>query len=282
MDKIVLTREKETLLIPLFAKAKETEKKHPIIIDRKAVEIVNQIDYDFKSLKIPEKTKLMMCLRAKLIDNFAKDFLSGNKESIALHLGCGLDSRYNRIENPDVDWYDVDFKEVIDIRKHFFQESNNYHMIPSSVTEKEWLEKIPGKISEEIPEEISGENKQYIVIAEGLFMYLKEDEIKTLISRLKERMGSYTLIFDAFSVLTAKKVKNQPSIKKTGATIYWGIDNPEELTGWGTGIRFIEEQYFTSNEEIEKLDILAKIPFKVANLFSIAKKAHRVLIYRVG
>ncbi len=59
--------------------------------------------------------------------------------------------------------------------------------------------KIPGKISEE--------NKQYIVIAEGLFMYLKEDEIKTLISRLKERIGSYILIFDAFSVLTAKKSK---------------------------------------------------------------------------
>lgn len=75
-------------------------------------------------------------------------------------------------------------------------------------------------------------------------MYLKEDEIKTLISRLKERIGSYILIFDAFSVLTAKKSKkNQPSIKKTGATIYWGIDNPEELTGWGLGIQFIEEQY---------------------------------------
>ncbi|AKB78429.1 Tetracenomycin polyketide synthesis O-methyltransferase tcmP [Methanosarcina horonobensis HB-1 = JCM 15518] len=274
MEKIVLTEEKETMLIPLFAKAKESEKKHPVIIDKKAVEIINQIDYDFTSLKIPEKTKLMMCLRAKLIDNFVRDFFLKNDKSIALHLGCGLDSRSDRIDNSDVDWYDVDFEEVIDIRKHFFRETDNYHLIPSSVTEKEWPEKIPGKISEE--------NKQYIVIAEGLFMYLKEDEIKTLISRLKERIGSYILIFDAFSVLTAKKVKNQPSIKKTGATIYWGIDNPEELTGWGLGIQFIEEQYFTSNEEIEKLGTLTKLMFKMANLFSITKKAHRILIYRVS
>lgn len=55
MDKIVLTGEKETLLIPLYGKAKEFEKNNPILIDRKAVEIVNQIDYNFSSLRIPKK-----------------------------------------------------------------------------------------------------------------------------------------------------------------------------------------------------------------------------------
>lgn len=48
------------------------------------------------------------------------------------------------------------------------------------------------------------------------------------------------------------------------------------------GIQLIDEQYFTSNEEIEKLDIGTKITFKIANLFTVAKKAHRLLIYRVG
>ncbi len=270
MDKIVLTKEKETLLIPLYGKAKESEKKHPILIDKKAVEIVNQIDYDFKSLKIPEKTNTMMCLRAKLIDNFVKDFLKENDESVALHLGCGLDSRYERINNSNVDWYDVDFEDVIDIRRHFYEETDNYHLIPSSVTEKEWLEKIPKEM------------KHYIVIAEGLLMYLKEDEIKMLLKNLKNQIGSYTLIFDAFSVYTAKKVKNQPSIKKTGAVIHWGIDNPEELTKWETEIEFIEEQYFTSNEEINNLDIVTRLMYILANLFSVAKRAHRLLIYRVG
>ncbi len=86
MDKIVLSQEKETLLIPLFGKAKENEKKAPILIDKKAVEIVNQIDYNFKLLKIPEKTNIMMCLRAKLIDNFVKVYLEKSNESVVLHL----------------------------------------------------------------------------------------------------------------------------------------------------------------------------------------------------
>lgn len=268
MDKIVLTEEKETLLIPLYGKAKESEKKHPILIDKKAVEIVNKIDYDFKSLKIPEKTNTMMCLRAKLIDNFVKDFLKENEGSVALHLGCGLDSRYERINNTDVDWYDVDFEDVIDIRRHFFKETPNYHLIPSSVTQKEWLEKIPS------------DGRHYIVIAEGLMMYLKEEEIKKLLGDLKNRIGSYTLIFDSFSVYTAKKAKNQPSIKKTGAVIHWGVDDPEDLTRWGMEIQFIEEQYFTSNEELKNLGISVKIMYKLANLFKTAKRAHRLLIYR--
>lgn len=259
----------ETLLIPLYGKARESNNKTPILIDEKAIEIISQIDYDFTSLKIPEKTNIMMCLRAKLIDNFVKTYLGKNEESIALHLGCGLDSRYERLGNSYVDWYDIDFPEVIDLRRRFYEETDHYHMIGSSVTEQEWLEKIPqGK-------------KKYIVIAEGLFMYLKEAEIKRLINKLTERIGSFILIFDSFSTFAARRVKNHPSIKETGATIHWGIDNQKEIENWSTGIHFIDEKYFTANEEIKNLTFGTRIAFKVANLFPVARKAHRLLIYQI-
>ncbi|MDY6958541.1 MAG: class I SAM-dependent methyltransferase [Halobacteriota archaeon] len=269
MNKVVLTEEKETLLIPLLGKAKENEKPNPILIDRKSVEIVEQIDYDFESLKIPEKTNIMMCIRAKMIDDYVKRLLDANKKSVALHLGCGLDSRYARIKDDNVEWYDLDLKEVIDLRHHFYKEAGRYHMIASSVTKAEWAEQIP-----------QGRD-QYIIIAEGLFMYLKEDEIKELIGRLKKRIGSFTLIFDAFSVLTAKNVKNHPSLKKTGAQINWGIDDPDELENWGLGIQLIDEEYFSDYEGIDNLDIITRIMFKVSGLFYVAKRAHRLLIYKV-
>jgi O-methyltransferase involved in polyketide biosynthesis len=270
MNKINLSREKATLLIPLFGKAKEYESKSPVIIDKKAVEIVNQIDYDFQSLKIPEKTNKMMCIRAKLMDDFVKDFLSHKNGCVVLHLGCGLDGRYNRINDGDSDWYDVDFQEVIAIRKHFYAETDNYHLVGSSVTEPGWIERIPE------------EKEHYIVIAEGLFMYLTEDEIKTLLRRLNERIGDYTLIFDAYSSLTAKNAKNHPSVKKTDAEIQWGIDNPEELLKWGMDIQFLAERYFTKNEEIKKFDAITRLIFKIAGLFAVVRKAHRLLIYQVG
>lgn len=270
MDKIPLSKEMKTLLIPLFGKARESEKKSPVLIDKKAIEIISQLDYNFTSLKIPEKTNIMMCLRAKLIDNFVKDYLCRNDGSVALHLGCGLDSRYDRIENSHVDWYDVDFPEVINIRRRFYEETDCYHLIGSSVTEQIWMEKIPaGK-------------KKYIVIAEGLFMYLKENEIKQLVKELTERLGNFTLIFDAFSAFAARKVKNHPSIKETGAVIQWGIDTPRELENWGPEIRLVEEKFFTANEEIDNLSFGIRTAFKIANLFPIARKAHRLLIYQIG
>ncbi|MFO8051071.1 MAG: hypothetical protein R6V01_05160 [Thermoplasmatota archaeon] len=40
MNNIVLTEEKETLLIPLLGKAQENRKQNPILTDKKAAEIV--------------------------------------------------------------------------------------------------------------------------------------------------------------------------------------------------------------------------------------------------
>lgn len=270
MEKISLSKEMETLFIPLFGKARESMRKEPVLIDKKAVEIISQVDYDFTSLKIPEKTNIMMCLRAKLIDDFVKDYLDRSNGSVALHLGCGLDSRYDRIGNNLVDWYDVDFPKVIAIRRRFFEETDHYHLIGSSVTELTWLEKIPM------------EKEKYIVIAEGMFMYLKESEIILLLKKLVERLGNFSLVFDAFSTFAAKRVKDHPSIKKTGAVIHWGIDNPKEMENWGLKIRFVDEKYFAANKEIEKLDFGTRTAFKIANLFPITRRAHRVLIYQVG
>jgi len=267
---ITLDKEKETLLIPLYGKAIESRKKKPILLDYKATEVVSKIDFDFNSLKIPRKTNTMMCLRAKLIDNFVKDFLCTHHDSLALHLGCGLDSRYNRINNPDVEWYDLDYKEVIDIRKNFFPETNKYHLISSSVTELKWLEQIPVS------------SKKNIVIAEGLFMYLREEEIRTLLVAIKNRIGQYTLIFDAYNVFTSKRVKNHPSIKRTGAEIHWGLDDPKELCSWNSGIKLEKEIYFTSNEEIEKLGFGTSLAYKIAHLFPMARNAQKILVYQIG
>jgi len=271
MDKkvIKLDKEKETLLIPLYGKAIESKKSKPVLKDNNAVEIVSKIDFDFSSLKIPSKTNTMMCLRAKLFDNFVTEFFKLYHECTVLHLGCGLDSRYNRINNPNVDWYDLDYKEVIDIRRKFFSETEKYHLIPSSVTDLKWLEKVS-----------SSDNN--IVVAEGLFMYLKEEEIKELLLAIRSKIGVYTLIFDTYSVLTSKRVKNHPSIKRTGAEIRWGLDDPKEICNWDSGIKLGKQIYLTSNDEIQNLDYGTRLTYKIAHLFRIARNAQRILVYNIS
>ena len=110
------------MFIPLYGKAFESTKKTPILLDTKAIEIVKKIAYDSESLKIPGKTYTMMCLMTMIIDNFVKDYLHDKNKSIILLLGCRLESRFDRVNNSNVDWYDLDFKEVIDPHQNLYPE----------------------------------------------------------------------------------------------------------------------------------------------------------------
>ena len=267
--KIKFKEEKETLLITLYCRAQETKQKNPVIIDKKAVEIIERIDYDFSQLKINSGTYITVCIRGKKIDKYVIDFLKKNQNSIVLSLGSGLDSRLSRIDNGSVIWYDLDFPEVIDIRRMFYKETDRCHSIPSTVMDFKWIDAIQKK---DVP---------VLIIAEGLFMYLKEDEVKSLVLKLQEVFPGSRLIFDCYSELTAKKISGHPSIKKTKAKVYWGLDDVYELEKWNEGIAFIEEWFFTQSEDIKKLKPGFRIMFKIAGCFAIARRAHRILMYQL-
>ncbi|HER24684.1 MAG TPA: class I SAM-dependent methyltransferase [Candidatus Atribacteria bacterium] len=269
-EKVKLRNEKETLLIPLYCKYLESQKDSPIIKDEKAIEMVNSIEYDYEQLQIPKQTYVTICLRVKQFDNYVNNFLMAEPDSIVIHLGCGLDNRFKRVDNNAVEWYDLDFPEVIELRKHFYQETERYHFISSPVMELNWLDSINAK------------NKWVIILAEGLFMYLKEEEVKLLFQSFQNKFSINTIIFDSYSALTAKSIKNHPSIKKTGAVIRWGIDNAKDIESWGNKIYLKEEWYFTQSDEINKLDIGYRILFKLMSLFPMARKAHRILVFQIG
>jgi len=110
--KIHLTEEKETLLITLQAKALDSRSKHPILNDKKAEAILRMLDYDFE--KINQFGNEIMVMRAKQMDTWLEAFIGQHPDATVLNLGCGLDTRINRIQPPStVSWYDVDFPEVI-------------------------------------------------------------------------------------------------------------------------------------------------------------------------
>jgi len=262
-----LSKEKETLLVPLYCKAKEYERENSIIKDKKAKDIINNIEYDFKKLDIPYKTCITLNIRAQKIDEYVNKFISDHKEVTVIHLGCGLDNRYGRIDNENVNFYDLDFKKVIDIKKNFYQDTDNYHFISSSVTDLNWLKQID-------------DNAKTIIVAEGLFMYIEEKQLKILFHELQKHFPGAHLIFDAYSTYTVKNIGKHASIKKTQAEIKWGIDDPREIEDWHRNISFVKEWFFTDYDKKENLSTLFKFSFKAAGLFKMAKKAHRILYYK--
>ncbi|TPK23126.1 class I SAM-dependent methyltransferase, partial [Mesorhizobium sp. B2-5-9] len=170
-EKVHLTGAKETLLMTLYGKALESRMPDSLLGDHFADTAVRKIDYDFSRLKVDENLGIGLAIRAKTLDVRVEDFLARNPEAIVLHLGCGLDTRFFRVDPPPgVDWFDVDYPEVIELRRKLYPTRDHYHLIASSVTEPGLLAGVP-------------RHRLAIVVAEGLTPYLPADEGLRLLSR---------------------------------------------------------------------------------------------------
>ena len=108
-------------------------------------------------------------------------------------------------------------------------------------------------------------------------MYLTASQVKALVLGLKNAFPGSRLICDVFSQLTARNATGHQSLHQTGAEIHWGLDNSHEPESWASGIRLVEEWYFSSAPEIDQLDTFYRFSFRLAGAFTIANKAHRLL-----
>lgn len=73
----------ETMLITLWAKAEEIKRPNPLLKDEKAVEILEQVDYDFTKFKKSVMSQVGVCIRASLIDKEANEFIKKNPDAVA-------------------------------------------------------------------------------------------------------------------------------------------------------------------------------------------------------
>ena len=67
------------------------------------------------------------------------EFPMSSPDGVVVNIGCGLDSRFSRIDNGRVRFYDLDLPEVIEIKRRFFEENDWYHLIASSVLDYDWM-----------------------------------------------------------------------------------------------------------------------------------------------
>ena len=100
MDKIkpdIIDSIAETLFIPLYIKSVETKKKDPLIVDEIACELVDKIDYDFDKYKNKLLSSVGTAIRSSHFHNMAKRFIETHPNPVVVLVGCGLDTRVQRL-----------------------------------------------------------------------------------------------------------------------------------------------------------------------------------------
>jgi len=219
----------ETQLVTLWARAAETKYDEPIIKDEKAIEIVNKINYDFSKFDKDWLTQINVAVRTEILDKATKAFINKYPDAVIINLGCGLDTRFSRLDNDKIHWYDLDLPESISIRKQFFNDDKRYKMIPKSVFDYSWID------------DIASTNNPVLIIIEGLLIYFSEQEVKNLINKLVAKFEGADILFTMITPEIVKRESTHGIFGKMGAKFQWGIKKGEEMEKYNSKIKFIEE-----------------------------------------
>ncbi len=77
------------------------------------------------------------------------------------------------------------------------------------------------------------------MIGEGLTMYLTEADGVALLRRIVNHAPSGELQFDAFSRFGIRTQWANAVVRRAGATLYWGIDGPDDILEAVPGLRLL-------------------------------------------
>ena len=237
----------KTLYIPLYGKAFVSRKKI-ILNDKKAEEIWENEKFDLKGKSKSKWLCYYMGMRSSVFDKWLKEKMVQEESAVILHIGCGMDSRIERVGADNHQWYDIDFPDVISERRKYYTENKFYHMIESDARNNGWINKIPV-------------NKKAIIVLEGVSMYFKPVELKKLMSTLSNHFSHAEILMDCYTKRAAAASKHKNPINDVGVTKVYGIDDPRDLED-NTGIEFVKEYNMTPPEMINELKGFEKTIFK--------------------
>lgn len=224
----------KTLLITLYIRAMESQRPDALIRDEKAMALVARMNYDFERIRqmpMSETSKTTIIMRNREFDRYARDFLTRRPEAAVVHIGCGLDARFERVDNGQVEWYDLDLPDVIELRRKFLSdEGKRYHLLGCSVFDETWMNSVSAH-----------RDRSFLFLAEGVSMYCKEAQIKRLVLMLRDHFPDSELVFDAFSPLHIWVSNLQIPAYKLGTRFHWGIWHGRTVEQWGDGIRLLDD-----------------------------------------
>lgn len=156
----------QTLFLPVWARATESRRKEPLLVDKKSVDIMESIGFDSQTLKqnLHEISRISWIARCVRYDWVTAGFVKRFPDAAIVNIGCGLDTSYERLNNSSVNWIDIDLPEVIELRRLFFLETRKRRFIASSVFDYRWMKEIPT-------------NGPVLFLFAGVLMYFEKNHV---------------------------------------------------------------------------------------------------------
>lgn len=234
MEKIkpTLNGAAETMLQSFYARAKYSQKKNHKFYDAKAIELVEKIDYDFASAEKDSTMSNGVIARTIVFDELVRDFIKENPNGTVVNIACGLDTRFYRMDNGKITWYNLDLPETIEIRDQIYGEHGRVSTIGASVLDETW----PGKVTQ---------RGKMLFIIEGLSMYFTAEENAQMLAIIHNYFDNATVMMECLAKKWVHQEKIEESIEKTGAKFLFGADCFADLGDVASGFRKVKDDDIT-------------------------------------
>jgi O-methyltransferase involved in polyketide biosynthesis len=221
----------ETLLIPLYGRASLTRRGSALIEDRRAVEMVEAIDYDFGVFD-GAPSLFGAVLRTRVLDVWLQRWLSAHPAGTVVELGAGLNTRFERLDNGLAHWLEVDLPDAMALRRKFLADTDRRRMLAGSVTDGAWVAAataLPGPC---------------FVVAEAVLGFLPEAEVRLSLGHAVAVASSGApggeVAVDTWGTWMRDHQDGHDALKVMNARVEWFCDTPAEIEALAPALRTAE------------------------------------------
>jgi O-methyltransferase involved in polyketide biosynthesis len=224
---VELGRIQETALVPLYARALETRKKRPLLVDPKAVEIVSSIDWDFQRLAQPRRMAGCV-LRGALFDVWVREFLQRHPDGTVVEIGAGLNTRFERLDNGRVHWFDLDLPDMIELRREFFADTEGRG--------------TPADRGDPLRVDDGRGGLGAMLVAETVLVYLEEAQVKAALGQIARGLPGATIALDTGARRAVDSANRDHEKRGVAARFAWACEDPRAIEDWGIGLQLVESR----------------------------------------
>ena len=231
-EKITLTGVNETLLVPLYARALESRKPNHLFYDATALHIIDSVQYNFEKHGKSNMNMWGCAARTVLFDQQAAAHIKAYPDCCVVNIACGLDDRFRRVDNGRIHWYNIDFLDVIKLRKKLIEPNERVTDIACSALDYSWMEQVANK-------------EHTLIIAEGFLMYLTQENVKELFDTIAEQFTHAVLLLELMSQWMVEHQKYHDTTKKVNVSFVWGVKESQDFIRLCPQYQLIADYNFT-------------------------------------
>lgn len=227
----------ETLMMPLYGRVYCEEHFPNTFPNKVAKELAANVDYDFNKVKSSELNMVTWGLRARMLQDAAKDYLMKRPKATIINLGCGLDLSFSEIDNGTCRFINMDLPDVIEARERIVSCKEREINFAGDLMDLTWMERIQAE-----PYGVNV-NDGVFIICGGVLMYFSTEQMKRFFLAIAKAFPGGGICFDGENQRGLEK--SNKIVRKTGngSEIQFPIENSRELfSSWGECFQNVRER----------------------------------------